>query len=95
MWRYTSILLIPTPKKKVSNGASIIGNPLLNFFAEVQDCKMRATWAARWLNCRLLLGTQQPSCGSHSFTISAAAPAWESRRAFSQTKRSCSAAQEA
>ncbi|KAG7422163.1 Elongation factor G [Fusarium oxysporum f. sp. rapae] len=30
-----------------------------------------------------------------SFTISAAAPAWESRRAFSQTKRSCSAAQEA
>ncbi|SPJ71456.1 probable translation elongation factor EF-G, mitochondrial [Fusarium torulosum] len=56
---------------------------------------MRATRAARWLNSRLLLGAQQSSCGSHSFTVSAAAPVWESRRAFSQTKRACSAAQEA
>ncbi|KAM6530935.1 Elongation factor G, mitochondrial [Fusarium solani] len=56
---------------------------------------MRATRAARWLNCRLLFGTQQPSCGSHFFNVSPAVPAWESRRAFSQTKRTCSAAQEA
>ncbi|RSM10562.1 Elongation factor G, mitochondrial [Fusarium ambrosium] len=56
---------------------------------------MRATRAARWLNCRLLFGTQQPSCGSQFFNVSPAVPAWESRRAFSQTKRTCSAAQEA
>ncbi|KAL5619333.1 hypothetical protein FOVSG1_001555 [Fusarium oxysporum f. sp. vasinfectum] len=77
-----------------TNDLYLLGNTFLRSAYVVYDL-MRATRAARWLNCRLLLGTQQPSCGSHSFTISAAAPAWGSRRAFSQTKRSCSAAQEA
>ncbi|CAM1510110.1 Fc.00g004450.m01.CDS01 [Cosmosporella sp. VM-42] len=57
---------------------------------------MRVSGAARWLNCRLLFGTQQSNCGSRQFNVSFALSASEGRRSFSQTSiRKSSAAQEA
>ncbi|KAF7551322.1 hypothetical protein G7Z17_g5085 [Cylindrodendrum hubeiense] len=56
---------------------------------------MRASGVARWLNCRLLSGAQQISCGSRQINVAITVPALESRRAFSQTLLRPSAAQEA
>lgn len=66
------------------------------FLVGVQYRTMRASGVARWLNCRLLSGAQQISCGSRQLNVSITVPALESRRAFSQTMlRPTSAAQEA
>lgn len=88
-------LSIPKKKKFPNRLARISNRPHLPPL-ESKFGKMRASGTARWLNCRLLFGTQQSNCGSRHFNVSFALSASEGRRAFSQTlSRKSSAAQEA